>query len=98
MKHKIAVRYSLKLLQEEIESKIKVIFIGYCVRNSNSPLGLTALTGSRCRLEGVLIVEHEKSQLFRSCYPDIFPDTPGNPENPGKCQDISAYQGGIKFD
>jgi hypothetical protein len=22
--------------------------------------------------------------------PDIFPDTPGNPENPGKCPDIPA--------
>jgi hypothetical protein len=31
-------------------------------------------------------------------FQDIFLDTPGNPENPGKCQDIPAYQGGIKFD
>jgi hypothetical protein len=31
-------------------------------------------------------------------FPDIFPDTPGNPENLGKCPDIPACQGGIKFD
>jgi hypothetical protein len=26
-------------------------------------------------------------------FPDIFLDTPGNPENPGKCPDIPACQG-----
>jgi hypothetical protein len=31
-------------------------------------------------------------------FPDIFPDTPGNPENPGKCPNILASQGEIKFD
>jgi hypothetical protein len=31
-------------------------------------------------------------------FPDIFPDTPGNPKNLGKCPDIPACQGGIKFD
>jgi hypothetical protein len=29
---------------------------------------------------------------------DIFPDTPGNPENLGKCPDIPACHGGIQFD
>jgi hypothetical protein len=35
------------------------------------------------------------SQLLNSGteFPDIFPDTPGNPENPGKCPDIPACQG-----
>jgi hypothetical protein len=27
-------------------------------------------------------------------FPDIFPDTPGNTENPGKCLDIPTCQGG----
>jgi hypothetical protein len=27
-----------------------------------------------------------------------FPDTPGNPKNPGKCPDIPACKRGIKFD
>jgi hypothetical protein len=31
-------------------------------------------------------------------FPYIFPDTPRNPENPGKYPDIPAYQRGIKFD
>jgi hypothetical protein len=29
---------------------------------------------------------------------DIFPDTPGNPENLGKCPDCPAYEGGIKLE
>jgi hypothetical protein len=31
-------------------------------------------------------------------FPDIFSDTPGNPENPGKCPDIPTCKGEIKFD
>jgi hypothetical protein len=27
-------------------------------------------------------------------FPDIFPDTPGNPENPGKSPDIPPLKGG----
>jgi hypothetical protein len=29
-------------------------------------------------------------------FPDIFPDTPGNPENPGKCPDCPGLRGGFK--
>jgi hypothetical protein len=48
---------------------------------------------------GGWIVEPENSQLSAAVKsgPE-FPDTPGNPENPGKCPDIPACQGGIKFD
>jgi hypothetical protein len=45
----------------------------------------------------VLIVEPEISNFFtvvstRPDFPDIVFDTPGNPENPGKCPDSPAYE------
>jgi hypothetical protein len=51
--------------------------------------------GSRCRLEGSNLKNYK---LFAPVSPgpespDTFPDTPGNPENLGKCPDCPAYEG-----
>jgi hypothetical protein len=62
------------------------------------------LKGSRCRLEGGVNSRTWKiTNSFAAVSPgpkslDIFPDTPGNPENLGKCPDCPAYEGGIKLE
>jgi hypothetical protein len=61
------------------------------------------LKGSRYLLEGVNSQTWNLQTFYTAVSPglespDIFPSTPGNPENPGKCPDSSAYEGGTKFD
>jgi hypothetical protein len=56
------------------------------------------LKGSRCQLEGVNSRTWNLQTFYTTVSPgpesrDIFPDTPRNPKNPGKCPDSPACEG-----